>query len=227
MNKISVIIPTILKNPKVLLKLINLLSDDVAVDEILIIENSGNGLYFPPNDKIKIYNSKENLYVNASWNLGISMIKNERFLIINDDILPVKNFCSLILDSEILEKDDTGLVGIDTRFIKQNDRKSTSDITIPDSKDTTLKINRMGKILGTGDWGSAYFGKKESYYEIPEDLKIIYGDNYLLKMNQEHKKINYKISGLPFNHIHSLSSASAEFSNIIGSDINNSKKYFS
>jgi GT2 family glycosyltransferase len=101
MNKISVIIPTILKNPKVLLKLINLLSDDVAVDEILIIENSGKGLYFPPNDKIKIYNSKENLYVNASWNLGISMIKNERFLIINDDILPVKNFCSLILDSEI------------------------------------------------------------------------------------------------------------------------------
>ena len=65
MNKISVIIPTILKNPKVLLKLINLLSNDIAVDEILIIENSGNGLYFPPNDKIKIYNSKENLYVNG------------------------------------------------------------------------------------------------------------------------------------------------------------------
>ena len=225
--KISVIIPTILKNTKVLLKLIHLLSNDEAVSEILIIENSGKGLFLPPNKKIKIYNSKENLYVNPSWNLGISKIENDRFLIINDDILPVENFCTIILRTNILEQNNTGLVGIDTAYICQNNRGTTLDIEIPDATEKNISINRMDKILRTGDWGSAYFGKKESYYEIPDDLKIIYGDNYLLKMNQAFGKTNYKISGIPFNHIHSLSSASSEFSKIIGNDIKNSKKYFS
>ena len=202
------------------------MNNDKAVGEILIIDNSGKGLFFPPNSKVKIYNSKENLYVNPSWNLGISMIENERFLIINDDILPVENFCSLIMNSGILEQEKTGLVGINPSFINQNSRETTTDITIPVSDKSKISFLEMPRILGTGDWGSAYFGKKSSYYEIPDDLKIIYGDNYLLKMNQAFGKINYKISGIPFNHIHSMSSASPEFSKIIGSDIANSKKYF-
>ena len=144
------------------------MSDDNAVSEILIIENSGLGLYFPPNKKVKVYNSEKNLYVNTSWNLGITMIENERFLIINDDILPVKNFCTKILETNILEQKNTGLVGIDTSYIQQNSRTTTSDIKIPNTTNSQLTINRMDKILGTGDWGSAYFGKKESYYEIPK-----------------------------------------------------------
>ena len=63
---ISVIIPTVLKCPKVLLKLIGVLSSDSVVSEIIIIENSGKGLFLPPNDKIKIHNPEQNLYVNSS-----------------------------------------------------------------------------------------------------------------------------------------------------------------
>lgn len=225
-EKISVIIPTIQKRIKVTLKLVSILNNDDAVSEILIIENSGTGLYLPPNKKIEIYNSPENLYVNASWNLGISKIKNERFLIINDDILCCPNFCSMILESRILERNDTGLVGLHPHYIIQNDRYMVSDIEIPYCNDTILSFNPMYNFMNTGDWGSAFFGKKSNYYTIPDDLKIIFGDNYILKKNLDNGKINYQICGLTFNHIHSLSSASSEFSEIIGNDIANSRKYF-
>ena len=224
-NKISVIIPTILKCTKVLLKLVNILVNDIAVSEIIIIENSGKGLYIPPNEKIKIYNPKKNLYVNPSWNLGISLIKNERFLIINDDILCCKNFCSKILNSGILENENTGLVGINPVSIVQYDRAAVSDIEPPKEKFETIQFTPMPNYMCTGDWGSAFFGKKSNFYTIPDDIKIIFGDNYILKKNLDAQKINYMISGTQFNHIHSLSSASAEFSNIISNDIKNSKKY--
>ena len=80
--------------------------------------------------------------------------------------------------------------------------------------------------MGTGDWGIAIFGKKSNFYTIPDDLKIIYGDNYLLYQNHQNYKQNYSLSNIPFNHIHSSSSASPEFSHIISQDIFNSKKYF-
>ena len=69
--------------------------------------------------------------------------------------------------------------------------------------------------------------KKENYYVIPEDLKIIYGDNYLLYQNLKNSKINYEIKRIPVNHIHSASSASLEISAIVADDIRNSSKYFS
>ena len=31
----------------------------------------------------------------------------------------------------------------------------------------------MYKYLSTGDWGSAFFGKKSNYYTIPEDLTTL------------------------------------------------------
>jgi hypothetical protein len=79
--------------------------------------------------------------------------------------------------------------------------------------------------MGTGDWGSAFFGRKKNYYRIPDELKIIFGDNYLLYSNIQNAKINYQVSGLPFNHIHSQSSAAPEFGGIVSSDIQNSAKY--
>jgi glycosyltransferase involved in cell wall biosynthesis len=118
MDKVSVIIPTIQKNTKVLAKLANSLSADEVVDEILIINNIEKELKtnIP---KVKILQQEKNLYVNASWNLGISCIKNNIFLIINDDILPCPNYCSLIYNSGILNREDTGLVGINNAFINQ------------------------------------------------------------------------------------------------------------
>lgn len=224
--KISVIIPTVLKSTRVLLKLVSILLRDNSVSEIIIIENSGRGLYIPSNEKIKIYSPKENLYVNASWNLGVSLAENERLLIINDDILCCENFCSKVLASGILEKANTGLVGLSNSCIKQFKREEVTDIEPPPiTNENLLEFKPLNRYISLGDWGSAFFCKKSNYHNIPDDLKIIFGDNYLLKRNFDLGKINYQITGLNFNHIHSLSSASNEFTRIISSDIRNSKKY--
>jgi len=225
-EKISVIIPTIQKCIPVLKKLVKLLSQDKVVSEILIINNKPEDLCgFESLKKVRILNQKENLYVNASWNLGIETITNDIFLIINDDILPVKNLCTLIYQSEILNKKMTGLIGISPQFINQHDRNSTSDIEIPQADEAHPEFLNLNKYQNTGDWGSAFFGRKKNYYRIPNELKIIYGDNYLLFMNFQNAKMNYQIAGLPFNHIHSLSSAAPEFWNIVQNDMQNASKY--
>ena len=121
MDKISVIIPTIQKNINVLASLLKTLTEDRIVDEVLVINNSEKRLIIPL-EKVCVLNQRKNLFVNASWNLGIELIKNNVFLIINDDILPCVNFCSKIYDSGLLEAESTGLVGLDNSFIRNVSR---------------------------------------------------------------------------------------------------------
>lgn len=224
---ISVIVPTVQKNLKIFYKLISLLNNDDAVDEIIIINNIQKSLPKKFNlSKVKIYNSKENMYVNGSWNVGISMIKNNVFLIINDDILPVENFCTKIMQTSILESNSTGLVGIDNNFICNKDKEDVTDIDIPNTPNNyRISFDSLDRHLFTGDWGSAFWGKKENYYQIPDDIKIIYGDNYLLYKNLNNNKKNYIMKGLPFNHIHSLSSSSHEYEKIVCNDCISAEKY--
>lgn len=223
MDKVSVIIPTVQKNLSVLLLLVSSLCEDSVVDEILIINNINRPLK-SHNPKLKILQQEKNLYVNASWNLGVESVKNDIFLIINDDILPCKNFCSKIFKSGILDRENTGLVGIDVNYINQKP-KDTKVLEYPESGNIVF-YKELNKFMQTGDWGSAFFGRKENYYKIPDDIKIIFGDNYLLYKNKENGKINYSVCNLNFNHIHSLSSASSEFRDVILNDIVNYKKYF-
>lgn len=224
---ISVVIPTILKNIVVLQKLIDILNKDNSVNEIIVINNSRDQNLYLTGSKVKIHNTVQNMYVNKSWNYGVSLASNDIVLIMNDDILCVDNFCSYVLNSKILEKEDTGLVGIDNGYIKNYNKDVTTDIDQPNPIDEReIGFRQLNRDWSTGDWGSAFFFKKKNWYNIPEDLKIIFGDNYLLRKNLQNNKINYRIVGLPFNHIHSLSSSDSEFEQIIIDDIFRSYVYF-
>ena len=187
-NELSVIIPTIQKKPMVLEKLVGLLDKDESVTEILIINNRAESPLEFESGKVKIYSPLVNLYVNRSWNLGISMIRNKNFLLLNDDMLPCYDFCSLIVNSSVFYLPDTGLIGISPASINQ-----------------FYYVNDI---------------------DIPEDLKIICGDNYILKKQKQKNRINYEISNIPINHIHASSSGSPEFTKIIQSDIIHSVRYF-
>ncbi len=219
---LSVIIPTIQKRLQVLKTLVQILTDDSIVDEIFIINNKPEIPLDISENKVRIYTPKENLYVNQSWNLGIKNIRNDNFALLNDDMLVCKNFCKMIVDSELFNNKNTGLIGIDPHSINQSHRVNYIDIpSIP--SDIKPHFLYQNKYLNTQDWGIAIFGKKENFYTIPDDLKIIYGDNYLLYKNIQNNKQNYSISNLPINHIHSSSSASPEFHKIIQQDIVKSK----
>ena len=223
---LSVIIPTVQKKIEVLKTLINLLQKDSSVDEIFIINNKPEvSLEFSGN-KLNIYTPEANIYVNPAWNLGINKIKNENFVLLNDDLLVCEDFCKRVVNSEIFNDKKTGLIGVYPGSITQFSK--ADNIDVPENKiNAEPEFLPLDRYLGTGDWGVAIFGKKQNYYEIPEDLKIIYGDNYLIYQNMKNHKQNYSVSNLPINHIHSSSSASPEFSKIVAEDILNSKKYFS
>ena len=80
--------------------------------------------------------------------------------------------------------------------------------------------------MGTGNWGSAFFGKKENYYIIPNKVKVMFGDNYLLKNNLDNNKINYFIKNLKCHHSTSSTSSSNDFNDICTKDFDFAEKYF-
>ncbi|MBR6127141.1 glycosyltransferase family 2 protein [bacterium] len=224
---ITVIIPTMQVKLNILKKLIELLTADDGVNQILIINNKVDTPIAEDiiTAKTEIIVPNQNLYVNESWNLGVRLAKNDKFVLMNDDLLICPNLCSMILETGILDEESTGLVGPSTGCIKTYDNKNR--MAVPKIKKSTKpKIIPMKNYLLTGDWGISIFGRKRSYYPIPEDLKIIYGDNYLLYQNTINKKTNYQISELPFHHIHSATCMMKQFESQVIRDIDNSRKYF-
>ena len=60
----------------------------------------------------------------------------------------------------------------------------------------------------------AIVGHKKSYYKIPENIRIWYGDDYLFQMNNEGGKINYVIDDIPIFTKISATSDLEEFDEI-------------
>lgn len=214
-GKLSIIIPTMQKDKEILVRLLDTLNSDKSVKEIILIDNSLKG-FDNIFEKVKVISPKENLFVNGSWNFGIQEMQSEYFGILNDDLLIPKNFCSDILT--FLDTENSGLFGL-----SQDTADNISphdDYSLPESR--ILSVNAMQKTKDTYFWGSAFFGKKENYYEIPHDLKIYCGDNYLLKLNADNGKTNYEIRGGKVKHLQSLTCKN--FNQILAEDITNYAK---
>ena len=56
--------------------------------------------------------------------------------------------------------------------------------------------------------------RRKSYHKIPENIRIWYGDDYLVQMNNEQGKVNYVIDNIPIFTKMSATSDSAEFDEI-------------
>lgn len=211
---ISVIIPTLQKNINVLNKLIEELEADDVVGEILLIDNSLKG--FPDrSDKVTVLSPQTNLFVNPSWNYGISNAKYDYFALLNDDLLLPQNFCKQIYN--FLKDERVGLVGLNTECVKSKTEEDFNEYP-PDCK---ISFSPIGNEMFLNYWGAAIFGKKENFYPIPEKLKIWCGDNYLLKCNCDHKKLNFQTEGMIIKHLGSLSCNEKRFDKFKSRDLKN------
>ena len=215
---LSIIIPTLQKNTDILYKLLQELTEDNTIGEVIIIDNSLKGLNYT-SDKVKVILPKKNLYVNQAWNLGIQHIKYEYFGILNDDILLPKNYCSQVYEF-LKANNNAGLIGLDSSSVDHMPIENFSSYP-PNSQ---LVFHPMENKLYTICWGSAIFGKKENYYEIPKSLKIWCGDNYLLKKNIDNKKICYEVKNTQIKHVKSLTCNNPVFDKIKQKDIDNYAK---
>lgn len=214
----SIIIPTMQKDVEILNKLIFELDNSNLVDEILIIDNSTKG-FLSNSKKVRVIVPKKNLFVNPAWNLGVREAKNEIVGIFNDDILLPLNFIEEV-NNFIQKTPDFGIIGLDSNYIRNYEKKDFE--TYPNNSKLTFKP--FDKTIYTEYFGSAFFIKKENYYEIPKNIKVWCGDNYLLKKNLDNHKTNYEIIGAEIKHLKSMTVGNKKFEKICEKDVYNYAK---
>ena len=205
MKKLSVIIPTLQRDVETLNNLVSTLVKDEIVDEVLVIDNSLQG-YSYDNAKVRVIVPEENLFVNPSWNLGVREAKNKYVCLANDDIRIANNFCTKVLENF---SDNFGIVGMNTDNVI-NTRNEANEVIIDinkveltDSKEINFKPVRYR----THNFGIMMFFNKENYVEIPEDLKIFYGDDWIIYHAIKKGKTNQVCTGQDIYHLGSLSSS--------------------
>ena len=180
MVKYSVIIPTLWKSNRTD-KLLKDLEECRYVDEIIIIDNASIYETDRTIDKIRMISFGENIYVNPAWNLGIKVAKNDLVALINDDINFNTNVFGVI-DENILNQ--FGIVGMGEDNYKEQ---------IDETKGPYLDVWKPG--VNDWGWGCFIMLNKKDWINIPENIKIWYGDNIIKDVNPSPKAClrNFKV----------------------------------
>lgn len=205
-KNLSVVIPTLQRDIKTLNNLVKTLIADEVVKEIIIIDNSLKGYSFE-NEKVKVITPKENLFVIPSWNLGVKEAKSEYVCLVNDDIKIPENYCSKVLEQM---NDKCGIIGVSTQDVIDT-RNSANEIVVDiNSVKTEIaeKLTFKPITFRTHNFGIMMFFKKENYVPIPEDLKIFFGDDWIIYQAKKLGKTNAVACGAKVYHLGSLSSDS-------------------
>ncbi len=220
-KKLSIIIPTLQKNLTILSKLISTLDNDISVDEIIIIDNSGNGFnndFAELSKKLVIVRNNTNEYVNPCWNKGKNLAKNDYIAFFNDDLIIPDNFCFNVLKQI---KNKTGIIGVSNDIVTNINPSEYKTIKFNNKKPKIKEISYR-----TNYYGIIMFCHKNSYYEIPHEMKVWCGDDYLFYMNKKLKHKNYEIRESQVFHLHSLTSSNPDFDDVKLNDIKIMQKEF-
>lgn len=203
----SVILPTIWKSERIF-NLLSKLNDHPLVDEIILIDNSK--LFAEkikePSKKIRLITPEVNLYVNPSWNLGVKEAKNNLICFLNDDI----DFNFSVFDYIVTVEDQLGLIG-------QHKDSYSSGNSVDDAQSFSL-VETYSREWG---WGCLVFGKKENWIDIPDQLKIWCGDDYIFNKTTQKK---FYISGISIKTEMSTSSDLEEFNDVRNGDMERYKQ---
>jgi hypothetical protein len=174
-NKYTVIIPTLWKSERIF-QLLDDLNGCDKVGEILLIDNANGYNQFIPYQiqKLKVLTPKENIYVNPAWNWGVQRAENNNIAILNDDInFDTKLFD--IIDEETLNK---GIIGMDNLNYHFKEFK--------DGPWLSLMFSGRPRPYG---WGCLMLLKKKHWIPIPENVKIWYGDDWIMHQNPTPKLV--------------------------------------
>jgi hypothetical protein len=164
MDKFSVIIPTVWKSKRIHTLLEDLIKCK-SVGEIILIDNNNQfHKYYETLAKTKVIIPEKNMFVYESWNFGIRSSKYNNIVLCNDDI----NFNTIIFDM-FIQSNIIGIIG------------QASDNYHHEYNQNPVLAPMIG--IRPWGWGCLIFLKKEYWKDIPEDLKIWYGDDWLVKFN--------------------------------------------
>ena len=106
-----------------------------------------------------------------------------------------------------------GIVGFNSQDYMEFKTNTNEEIPASSENLTLEPIKYMDQYFG-----AAMFFYKEAYTKIPKDIKIVYGDCWLIHFCKKQKRTNYRINGQTIYHIGSLSSAEKKLINICKND---------
>jgi hypothetical protein len=167
MGKFSIVIPTLWKSDRTK-KLLSDLNDCEYVDEIIVIDNEYDGYQDTKVEKIRFVSFGGNIYVNPAWNKGIELARNNNIALINDDINFNPNIFEVI-NEDILNQ--FGIIGMGEGNYKSLNIEG----------DPILEVWQPG--VNDWGWGCFIMLNKKDWIDIPDDIKIWYGDNIIKDVN--------------------------------------------
>lgn len=195
---ISVIVPTMWK-PEHMLKMLPMLDNHPLIGEIILIDNDAaktNHDLLNQLTKLSYHKFDENIFVNPAWNFGAKIAKYDKLFIVNDDVL-----INIVQLDQIYDQitSDKGMIGFSflsycTYTLEAFDSLCNSgfgDTITIDPIDPREYPKSSG--MPHPFYGSAFFVHKNSYFSIPEEFKIYYGDLYIYLSNLKNARPNYVI----------------------------------
>jgi hypothetical protein len=188
----SCVIPTMWKYPP-FTQFLKGLERHPLIDEIILINNcyadTPNGIeeHIANSSKIHhyIHDKFSNMGVNPAWNLGVSIAKNNKIALINDDLI----FDLRVFDkvSALLDAPTTGVIGLcpgDHPAITNQPSLTTGIIDIlPHPR----SMHRWG-------FGMLMFVRKDTWEPIPHEMKIFCGDDWIIEGHLLAGRQNYIIA---------------------------------
>jgi hypothetical protein len=162
MHKFSVIIPTIWKS-EYTMELLQRYSNSEYVGQIILIDNA------PTKDivmkKLIHIKEEENSYVNPAWNKGVKLSYHNNITISNDDILfDVDEYYEYI--SQLTPLENYGYTGAHSENYELNESDNP-------------RFEEYSNQNNFGGWGCLFSFHKSNWKELPNELKIWYGDNLI------------------------------------------------
>ena len=189
-DKYSVIIPTLQKAWSITRILLDVILKDENVGEVILINNCGTPINLV-NNKLKVVNLQENIFVNPAWNLGVELSMFENIALVNDDIILPNNIFGKIGNLE-----EYGIVGYG-EYIPMDHK--TYDVGL-----ASIDLASERKY----NFGVFMVFKKERYIPIPNEIKIWYGDDWLFYHNKNNGTLD-----IPIKVQDSTTSSLSEFDN--------------
>jgi hypothetical protein len=207
MDKYSIVIPTLWKSNRTKKLLVDL-QECEYVDEIIVIDNSYDGYQDTKVEKIRFVSFGGNIYVNPAWNKGIELARNNQIALLNDDINFNPNIFEVITE-DILNQ--FGIIGMGEGNYKSLNIEG----------DPILEIWQPG--INDWGWGCFIMFNRKNWIDIPDNIKIWYGDRILFNHNSKIGVIsldNVKIT------LSETIKSNNDFSKITETERINSKTFF-
>lgn len=192
---ISVIMPTMWQGREGI-ETIRALNEIKSVGEIIVIDNTPDEIHLEDFKKVVHIREGKNTYVNPAWNKGYRLAKFDKLLFVNDDVQTDWSFVDK-LEEYITE--DRGMIGAGVTCW-QGPYRSGGVAPIKNRPNC---------------YGCLFAIHKNSYVEIPEDLKIHYGDDWLFTKSG---KPNYEITHWKMGGESEQTSGRAEFNSVKDND---------